>query len=81
MTDLPAGPEWLTVRQYAAQVDRTRATVSAWCRHGLIAAQRFGNTGNAQWMIPTGTVQPADKRGKYDRSAIKAAALERARSL
>ncbi len=70
--------DYLTVSELSARLGVPRERVKVWCRLGKLPGAKLVNR---WWLIPADAVAPQDKRGVYDRSVIKARALEKARGL
>lgn len=70
--------DYQTATEYAAQHNVPRERVKVWCRLGKLAGAKLVDR---WWLIPADAPKPEDKRGVYDRSVIKARALEKARNL
>lgn len=70
--------DYLSATEFATLHSVPRERVKVWCRLGKLPGAKLVDR---WWLIPAGAPIPQDKRGVYDRSVIKARALEKARGL
>lgn len=70
--------DYLSATEYAILHSVPRERVKRWCRLGKLPGAKLVD---GWWLIPADAPTPQDRRGVYDRSVIKARALEKARNL